>query len=451
MDKTKEENLIILYTLYILEKRYHFSFGPYHLVKFLKGGIFKTIKMQHLYMIPTYGSLKDTPEIQIKDNIENLIDEGFLLKNSLPDFYSKKVLVLTKKAQEELFVNRREIKNLLIKYFKTHYSTLLQKGEKYLHLPRSKEKSHTKDKVNWGNRIKYLKAKYPKYGKPWSELDKEKAIEMYKKGRKVKEISSELGRNGDGIRSVLRKNGVLDNISSSQRNLETPNIQVKDPLSEDLIIGDKPEIIDERNIHLAFKDIENAFDNLVEIEGGNGLTPENAIKYSVPSPDYYLSSNYNGEDLELRILKNFFKIFGFKFTSIAFEDTFFDHLNEKAYKIYTVNIGNNSIRYFFDVTQEQGMDLTFELLYDFIPSDSDLLKKGREELDTDNTVRYEESIEDEDEDGDDEEAYESIAYEKEDKFQEFGSEAYYYPYEDEDEDGDDEDGMHWDGDEWVSN
>ncbi len=128
MDKTTEENLIILYTLFILEKRYHFSFGPYHLEKFLKGGIFKTIKMQHLYMIPTYGCLKDTSDINIKDNIENLINDGFLLKISLPDFYSKKVLTLTKKAQKELSKNRREIKSLLIKYFKNHYSTLLQKG-----------------------------------------------------------------------------------------------------------------------------------------------------------------------------------------------------------------------------------------------------------------------------------------------------------------------------------
>lgn len=446
MDKTTEENLIILYTLYILEKRYHFSFGPFHLEKFLKGGVFKTIKMQHLYMIPTYGSLKDTPEINIKDNIEKLIDEGFLLKNSLPNFYSKKVLALTKKAQNELSKNRREIKSLLIKYFKTHYSTLLQKGEKYLHLPTSEEKSLSKDKVNWETRIKYLKDKYPKYGKPWSELDKEKAIEMYKKGRKVKEISSELGRNGDGIRSVLRKKGLLDNISSSPRNLETPNIQVKDTLSEDLIIGDKPEIIDENNIHLAFRDIEDALDNIVKIEGGNGLTPGNAIKYSEPPPDYYFPSNYNRDRIELRILKNFFKIFGIEYKSIEYEDTFFDRINEKVYDIYRVNKENEIIKYFFDVTQDTA--LPFELLDDLINTGE---LEGIVELNNDNTVSYEDINEDEDEDSDDEEAYKSIAYGKEDKFQEFGFEAYYYPYEDEDEDGDDEDGMHWDGDEWVSN
>lgn len=449
MDKTTEENLIILYTLYILEKRYHFSFGPFHLEKFLKGGVFKTIKMQHLYMIPTYGSLKDTPEILIKDNIEKLIDEGFLLKNSLPDFYSKKVLVLTKKAQNELSQNQREIKNLLIKYFKSHYSTLLQKGEKYLHLPKSKEKSLSKNKVNWETRIKYLKDKYPKYGKPWSELDKEKAIEMYKKGRKVKEISSELGRSGDGIRSVLRKNGLLDNISSSRRNLETPNIQVKDPLSEDLIIGDKPEIIDEYNIHLAFKDIEDALNNIVKIEGGNGLTLGNAIKYSELPPDYYFPSNNNREHIEIRILKNFFKIFGIKYKSIENDDTFFDRVNERVYEIYIVNIGNEILKYFFDVTQY--MAFPFELLVDLINTDLDLWE-GIVELNKDIPLSYEKSIEDEDEDedGDDEEAYESIAYEKEDNFQEFGFEAYYYPYEDEDE-GDNEDGMHWDGEEWVSN
>lgn len=447
MDKTKEENLIILYTLYILETRYHFSFGPYHLVKFLKGGIFKTIKMQHLYMIPTYGSLKNIPEIQIKDNIENLINDGFLLKNSLPDFYSKKVLTLTKKAQEELSKNRKEIKNLLIKYFKTHYLTLLQKGEKHLDLPTSQEKSLTQDKFNWETKIKALKAKYPRYGEPWSELEKDKAIEMYKKGSKVKDISSELGRNGNGIRSVLRKNGLLDNILSSPRNFENTDMHIKVDSNEELIIGEKPEIIDENNIHLAFRDIEYALDNIVKIEGGNGLTPGNAIKYSEPPPDYYFPSNYNQERIEIRILKNFFKIFGVKYTSIEYDDTFFDRINEKVYEIYRVNIENEIIKYFFDVTQD--MALPFELLDDLINTDSNLWE-GIVELNKDNTVSYEENNEDEDEDGDDEEAYKSIAYGKEDKFQEFGFEAYYYPYEDEDEEGDDEEGMYWDGEEWVS-
>jgi hypothetical protein len=281
MKNNEDERLLVLYTLYILGKRYRFSFGPYNLERFLLGNIFPTVKNQNLYIVPTYGSLRNSKNCDIRHTIQNLIEEGYLINKLIPNFYSKKVLVLTKKGKQELSEKRKGIRILLEKYFKAHYLTLVDKGDKYLELPKLKEKNEIHNK----------------------------------KGNEKENIS---------------------------------------------------EIIDEKNIHLAFKYIEDDLDNITELEGGNGLTPENAIKSSLSSSDYsekvhYGIVNTDERRLEIRIIKSFFKIFNIKYTSIEYDNPFFDSEYEKVYHVVKVD---NNIKYYFDVTKEVAFpfELTDEMI-----------------------------------------------------------------------------------------
>ena len=101
MKREEEERILVLYTLYTLEKRYNFSFGHNNLKRFLLGNIFPTVQNQHLYIIPTYGSLRYSTQDDLDSIIQSLIDDGSLIKRSFPSKYSREVLALTKKGIQE--------------------------------------------------------------------------------------------------------------------------------------------------------------------------------------------------------------------------------------------------------------------------------------------------------------------------------------------------------------
>jgi len=319
----KKENLLILYTVYVLHKKYHFTFASENLINFLEGRVFSTVKRFHLFMLPMYGALRHS-DCDVGTVVEQLIEEKFLNENYYSNKHHRKVLSISKEGIEFIQRNLRSVDNILIETFHSHFNTLRDKGVKYLNFP--KEKTH-----NCNNKMKLIQ--YPNHGKPWDEEQRKEVVEMYKSGLEIKSISKLKGRSLGSIWSILHNAKLLDDDTYANfvKDIDVINI----------------ESIQRNQFNIVSNEIEKDLFSSVEIWGGNGLSEEEAIETSYPGD----------EEVEMEIISSFLKILHIENPSL---DLGYLH-NEKTDKSFDVITVDSETKYYFNVTDaEEGIQVDDE-------------------------------------------------------------------------------------------